>query len=141
MDVFSQVGTGWDQKERVFRNFAKMIGPKDDPVLVHRWLHGEPFDVKIMWIDPINVITGIYEMHVVDNWVISFHKPVFKKPMRPGRWTIKLVYSDKVRVVSRLYHEIFCFLEAIFFGCHYSRKCLRCSRVCRLEGVVLSPNM
>ena len=80
----------------MFRNFARMIGPKDDPVLVHHWVHGEPFDVKIMWIDPINVITGVYEMHVVDNWVISFHKPVFKKPMRPGRWTIKLIYSDKV---------------------------------------------
>lgn len=90
-----EVGTIWDQKERVFRNLAHLMGPMDDPVLVHRWVHGKPFDVKLMWVDPINVVTGIYEMHVVENWVVSFHKPTFKKPMRPGKWTIKLIFSHK----------------------------------------------
>ena len=90
-----QVGTIWDQKERVFRNLAHLMGPMDDPVLVHRWVHGKAFDVKLMWVDPINVVTGIYEMRVVENWVVSFHKPTFKKPMRPGKWTIKLVFSHK----------------------------------------------
>ncbi|EDO36835.1 predicted protein, partial [Nematostella vectensis] len=93
--VSLDVGTSWDQKERVFRNLARLIGPYDDPVLVHRWVHGDAFDVKIMWVDPINVVTGVYEMHVVDNWVVSFHKPVFKKPMRPGKWIIKMIYTDK----------------------------------------------
>lgn len=90
-----QVGTIWDQKERVFRNLARLMGPWDDPVLVHRWVHGKEFDVKIMWVDPINVVTGIYEMRVVENWVVSFHKPTFKKPMRPGKWTIKMIFSHK----------------------------------------------
>ncbi|KAM7447918.1 Xylosyltransferase 2 [Porites harrisoni] len=90
-----EVGTIWDQKERVFRNLARLMGPWDDPVLVHRWVHGKEFDVKIMWVDPINVVTGIYEMRVVENWVVSFHKPTFKKPMRPGKWTIKMIFSHK----------------------------------------------
>ncbi|CAH3106757.1 unnamed protein product [Pocillopora meandrina] len=90
-----EVGTSWDQKERVFRNMARLMGPWDDPVLVHRWVHGKAFDVKLMWVDPINVVTGIYEMRVVDNWVVSFHKPTFKKPMRPGKWTIKMIFSHK----------------------------------------------
>lgn len=71
------------------------MSPYDDPILVHRWVHGEDFDVKIMWIDPMNVVSGVYEMHVVDNWVVSFHKPSFKKPMRPGRWILKMLYSHK----------------------------------------------
>ena len=71
------------------------MGPWDDPVLVHRWVHGKGFDVKIMWVDPINVVTGIYEMHVVENWVVSFHKPTFRKPMRPGKWTIKMIFTRK----------------------------------------------
>ena len=100
MTILSQVGTGWDQKERVFRNFAKMIGPKDDPVLIHRWLHGEPFDVTVMWVDPIKVIADIYDMYVVNKTVILVNKPVFNKPLRPGRWTAKLLYSNKVRNVE-----------------------------------------
>lgn len=69
--------------------------PYDDPILVHRWVHGDEFDVKIMWIDPINVVSGVYEMHVVNNWVVSFHKPSFRKPMRPGKWTLKMIYTRK----------------------------------------------
>lgn len=90
-----EVGTIWDQKERIFRNLAHLMGPWDDPVLVHRWVHGKEFDVKIMWVDPINVVTGVYEMKVIENWVVSFHKPTFKKPMRPGKWTIKMIFTNK----------------------------------------------
>lgn len=71
------------------------MSPYDDPILVHRWIHGDEFNVKIMWIDPINVVAGVYEMHVVNNWVVSFHKPSFKKPMRPGKWTLKMIYTHK----------------------------------------------
>ena len=33
-------------------------------------------------------------MKVDKNWVISFHKPTFNKPLRPGTWTVKLVYNS-----------------------------------------------
>lgn len=90
-----QVGTSWDQKERIFRNYARLMGPWDDPVLVHYWKKGNPFKVKIMWIDPINVVTGVYEMHVQEDWVVSFHKPTYTKPLRPGTWTIKMVFRER----------------------------------------------
>ena len=35
-----------------------MIGPYDNPTLVHRWVHGEEFHVRIVWQDPLNVIAG-----------------------------------------------------------------------------------
>ena len=35
-------------------------------------------------------------MKVEENWVISFHKPTFKKPLRPGTWKVKLVHEDNV---------------------------------------------
>ena len=35
-----------------------MIGTMDTPTLVHRWVHGKHFYVRIVWIDPINVIAG-----------------------------------------------------------------------------------
>ena len=35
-------------------------------------------------------------MKVEDNWVISYHKPTFNKPLRPGTWKVKLVHSDNI---------------------------------------------
>ena len=79
----------------MFRNYARLIGPSDDPVLVHSWNKGKPFNVKLMWIDPINAITGVYEMRVQEDWIVSFHKPTYTKPLRPGTWTIRMVYRDQ----------------------------------------------
>ncbi|XP_066924651.1 xylosyltransferase 2-like [Clytia hemisphaerica] len=90
------VGTSWDQKERIFRNIAGIIGPRDEPVLVHRWVHGPEFHVRIVWQDPLNVIAGMYQMKVDKTWVISFHKPKFNKPLRPGTWTVKIVFNDDI---------------------------------------------
>lgn len=33
-------------------------------------------------------------MKVEKNWVISFHKPTFNKPLRPGTWIVKIIYND-----------------------------------------------
>ena len=35
-------------------------------------------------------------MKVEKKWVISFHKPTFTKPLRPGTWTVKLVYNNDI---------------------------------------------
>lgn len=35
-------------------------------------------------------------MKVEKNWVISFHKPTFNKPLRPGTWIVKIIYNDDV---------------------------------------------
>ena len=35
-------------------------------------------------------------MKVDKSWVISFHKPTFTKPLRPGKWIVKIVYNDDV---------------------------------------------
>ena len=35
-------------------------------------------------------------MKVEENWVISFHKPTFKKPLRPGLWKVKIVHGDNI---------------------------------------------
>lgn len=93
--VSSKVGTSWDEKERIFRNYGRLMGPWDDPVLVHYWKKGTPFNAKLMWLDPIGIVTGVYEMRVLEDWVVSFHKPVYNKPLRPGTWTVKMVYREK----------------------------------------------
>ena len=35
-------------------------------------------------------------MKVDTSWVISYHKPTFNKPLRPGTWTVKMSYDDDV---------------------------------------------
>lgn len=57
------------------------MGFWDDLVLVYCWVYGKEFDVKIMWVDFINVVIGVYEMKVIENWVVFFYKFIFKKFM------------------------------------------------------------
>ena len=42
-------------------------------------------------------------MKVEENWVISFHKPTFKKPLRPGTWKVKLVHEDNIILGETLF--------------------------------------
>ncbi|EHB16487.1 Xylosyltransferase 2 [Heterocephalus glaber] len=35
-----EVGTEWDPKERLFRNFGGLLGPLDEPVAMQRWARG-----------------------------------------------------------------------------------------------------
>lgn len=71
------------------------MGFMDDFVLVYCWVYGKLFDVKFMWVDFINVVIGIYEMYVVENWVVFFYKFMFKKFMWFGKWIIKLIFLYK----------------------------------------------
>lgn len=89
------MGTSWDEKERIFRNYGRLMGPYDDPVLVHYWKKGKTMKVKLMWIDPVAIVTGVYEMQVGDDWIVSFHKPTYAKPLRPGMWSIKMIYREE----------------------------------------------
>ena len=42
-------------------------------------------------------------MKVEENWVISFHKPTFKMPLRPGTWKVKLVHEDNIVLGETLF--------------------------------------
>ncbi|XP_021352699.1 xylosyltransferase 1-like [Mizuhopecten yessoensis] len=89
-----EVGTDFDLKELIFRNYAQLLGPYSDLVLRHVWGQGMEFTVSVAWIDPANVIAASYEVTVPKSSIeyIGNHKPQLSVPLRPGVWTVKLMH-------------------------------------------------
>lgn len=91
-----QVGTDYDLKESIFRNFGQLIGPYSDITLQHSWTSGAGFTIAIAWIDPVNVIAASYDIEIPGTSYIGSHKPELKVPLRPGVWKVKLMLNWKV---------------------------------------------
>lgn len=72
------------------------MGPLSQVTLRHAWSMGTEFTVSIGWIDPADVVAASYDILIPQTTNIAMHKPVFSKPLRPGVWTVKLMYEWKV---------------------------------------------
>lgn len=87
-----EVGTEWDPKERIFRNFGGIIGPLDEPVAVQRWSHGVNMTVTVVWIDPTFIVAASYDISVDSEADYTQYKPPFARPLRPGVWSIRILH-------------------------------------------------
>ncbi|XP_070581235.1 xylosyltransferase 1-like [Ptychodera flava] len=90
-----QVSTDYDLKERVFRNFGGLIGPYDDPRVLLRISQGEHQTVTLMWLDPIEQVAEVHDIKLEADAEIAYHKTEFYKPLRPGKWTLKMIYNQR----------------------------------------------
>ncbi|KAK6165186.1 hypothetical protein SNE40_023628 [Patella caerulea] len=91
-----EIGTNFDPKELIFRNYASLIGPYDEPVLRHVWGPGTEFVISVAWIDPSNVIAASYDVKIPASSHIGNHNPLLKSPLRPGIWTVRLMENLKL---------------------------------------------
>ena len=62
------------------------MGPESSITLAIHWseTEGKDFVVTAVYIDPAQTIAASYELPVKGTDRVSVHKPVFKKPLRPG---------------------------------------------------------
>lgn len=106
-----QVGTDWDAKERVFRNFGSLLGPTEEPVAMQRWGRGQNVTVTVVWVDPTNVIAATYDILVDGGTEYTHYRPPLTVPLRPGVWTLRVLHhwnllASTSFVVSPLeYHD------------------------------------
>ncbi|CAJ0965776.1 unnamed protein product [Ranitomeya imitator] len=89
---FSEAGTEWDAKERIFRNFGGIMGPMDEPIAMQKWGKGPNITVTVVWIDPINVIAATYDILIESTAEYTHYKPPLNLPLRPGIWTIRVLH-------------------------------------------------
>ncbi|XP_055990709.1 xylosyltransferase 1 [Sorex fumeus] len=89
---FSEVGTDWDAKERLFRNFGGLLGPLDEPVGMQKWGKGPNVTVTVVWVDPVNVIAATYDILIESTAEFTHYKPPLNTPLRPGVWTVKILH-------------------------------------------------
>ncbi|KAM6957000.1 xylosyltransferase 2 [Aplochiton taeniatus] len=86
-----EIGTEWDPKERIFRNFGGVIGPLDEPVAVQKWARGPNLTATIVWIDPAQVVAASYDISVDVDAEYTQYKPPLQRPLRPGAWTVRVL--------------------------------------------------
>ncbi|XP_036405920.1 xylosyltransferase 2 [Megalops cyprinoides] len=86
-----EVGTEWDPKERIFRNFGGVMGPLDEPVAVQKWARGPNLTATIVWIDPSEVVAASYDISVDVEAEFTQYKPPLQRPLRPGAWTVRVL--------------------------------------------------
>ncbi|XP_005739957.1 xylosyltransferase 1-like [Pundamilia nyererei] len=88
-----QVGTDWDPKERLFRNWGRLLGPEDEPVAVQRWSRSQSnLTATIVWVDPTNVIAATYDILVDATAEVTHYRPPLTSPLRPGMWTLRVLH-------------------------------------------------
>lgn len=87
-----QVGTDWDAKERLFRNFGGLLGPMDEPVGMQKWGKGPNVTVTVVWVDPVNIIAATYDILIESTAEFTHYKPPLNLPLRPGVWTVKILH-------------------------------------------------
>uniref|UniRef100_A0A8C9WL14 Xylosyltransferase 1 n=1 Tax=Scleropages formosus TaxID=113540 RepID=A0A8C9WL14_SCLFO len=89
---FVEVGTDWDAKERIFRNFGNLMGPTDEPVCMQQWSKGANATATMVWIDPTNVIAATYDVPVDAGAEFTHYRPPLNVPLRPGMWTVRVLH-------------------------------------------------
>ncbi|XP_052266790.1 xylosyltransferase oxt-like isoform X2 [Dreissena polymorpha] len=91
-----EVGSDYDLKELIFRNYARFLGPNSDVRLRLVWRYGGVFNMAVAWIDPSGVVASYENVTVGKESLIDVHNPNLKRPLRPGVWTVNLIYSEKI---------------------------------------------
>ncbi|TNN83393.1 Xylosyltransferase 2 [Liparis tanakae] len=86
-----EIGTDWDPKERIFRNFGGVIGPLNEPLAVQKWARGPNLTATIVWIDPAQVVAASYDISVDVDAEYTQYKPSLQRPLRPGSWTVRVL--------------------------------------------------
>lgn len=87
-----QIGTEWDAKERMFRNFGGLMGPMDDTVGMQKWSKGPNVTVTVVWIDPTNVIAATYDILIDTSAEFTHYHPPLNQPLRPGVWSVRILH-------------------------------------------------
>uniref|UniRef100_A0A665T0B8 Xylosyltransferase 1 n=1 Tax=Echeneis naucrates TaxID=173247 RepID=A0A665T0B8_ECHNA len=89
---FAEIGTEWDAKERMFRNFGGLMGPMDETVGMQKWNKGPNITVTVVWIDPTNVIAATYDILIDASAEFTHYRPPLNQPLRPGVWSVRILH-------------------------------------------------
>lgn len=92
------VGTNWDVKELVMRDWGGIIGPNSSKVrLICQWVTSkEDFLVTVAVIDPLNVVADYNDFKTPSKQAGVTDTPLnLKNPIRPGVWKIRFFVHRK----------------------------------------------
>lgn len=98
-----KVSSDYDQKEITFKNFANVLGPLSEPVLLYEFSAqlDTSENLTIIWLDPTGAIGDVNIIHVDENNLTNFIKPNLKAPLLPGIWKVGLFEHNRIIVATK----------------------------------------
>lgn len=96
-----EVGSNWDGKESIFRNYPGVLGAWDEPVAAVRIFAGQQEHVSLTWTDPVGVKLTPNAIKLEAGWFVSYQKPKLELPIRPGVWSVELKALDATVIMER----------------------------------------
>ncbi|XP_063876374.1 xylosyltransferase oxt-like isoform X1 [Scylla paramamosain] len=101
-----EVGTDFDVKEQVFRNFGVPLGPNSDVTVMLRWSAGVAVEdqvaednvqhPQIVLMDPTLTIAAEELLTLEPGEQVLSYTFTLRKPLLPGSWMIKIIISGAV---------------------------------------------
>ncbi len=85
-----QVGSKWDGKESIFRNYGGIIGIHDQPAIAIRMKIGRICHLDVMWTNPLGIVEQKSELKLDAGSIVSTQKLNNDGPIMPGKWTVRI---------------------------------------------------
>ena len=89
------MGSVWDGKESIFRNYGGILGVHDEIVVAMRMRTGQLCYVDVVWENPVGNIASQEKIKLEPTWTVFFQKPKIERPLMPGIWKVKLLDANK----------------------------------------------
>jgi hypothetical protein len=93
------VGTDFDPKEVLFRNFFSAIGPLSKPVLTFDFVESlaeQNASAAVIWRDPVGRVAHVHKVEALNN--SDIHEAVelkSKPPLLPGIWSVTFIIHEQ----------------------------------------------
>ncbi|XP_076034140.1 xylosyltransferase oxt-like [Oratosquilla oratoria] len=102
-----EVGSDFDMKEQMLRNFERVLGPNSDITVVTRWLadtnlEGEgdeepsPLSVTLLLSDPTSTSAAVADLTVDRMEQTVHHVFELQKPLVPGTWMVRVLIDKTI---------------------------------------------
>lgn len=95
---FLQVGSKWDGKESIFRNYGGILGIYDQPTVAIRLKIGRVCNVNVLWINPLGIEEQKTDLKLDPSMTVNTQKLNTESPIMPGNWALRITSSDALVV-------------------------------------------
>lgn len=97
------MGSGWDGKESIFRNYGGILGVHDDFGVALYLSQGRLVHLDIKWLNPVKGVAKTQDLKLDPTSTVTMQKSELPKPLMPGQWTVQLVTKDGNIVVEETF--------------------------------------
>ena len=97
------MGSRWDGKESIFRNYGGILGVHDDVGVALYLSQGHLVHVDIKWITPVGSVASVHDLKLEPMSTVTMHKLEVPRPLMPGRWTVQVAIKGGDMIIEETF--------------------------------------